>query len=155
MSTLVRWNPLREMAAMQSVMDRMFNDTWRTMGGWSGEEGIGAFSLPLDIHETDKEYTVKTDLPGVSADHINIKFQDGLLLIEGEIPEQTVQQEGQRALLQERRYGKFSRTVRLPQSINVSSVEATFHDGVLTLNLPKAEEAQPRLIPVKTGNGSK
>ncbi|NWG17215.1 MAG: Hsp20/alpha crystallin family protein [Chloroflexi bacterium] len=154
MSTIVRWNPLREMAAMQNMMDRMFNETLRSLGpGW-GETGVGAFSLALDIHETDGDYTVTTDLPGVTAEHINVKFQDGVLLIEAEIPEQTVQKEGQRVLMQERRYGKFSRSIRLPQPVNVAKVEASFQDGVLTLTLPKAEEAQPRLIPVKAG-GSK
>lgn len=151
--SMIRWNPLREMAAMQSMMDRMFNDTWRNMG-WNESE-MGAFNLPLDVHETDNEYTVKTDLPGVSADNIHVKFQDGMLLIEAELPEQTVQKEGERSLLKERRYGKFSRSVRLPQQVNVNNVEASFQDGVLTLTLPKAEEVQPRLIPVKTGNGKK
>ncbi|MBI5668677.1 MAG: Hsp20/alpha crystallin family protein [Chloroflexi bacterium] len=151
---MIRWNPLREMAAMQSMMDRMFNETWRNMN-WSGESEMGGFNLPLDVHETDKEYTVTTDLPGVSADNIHVKFQDGMLLIEAELPERTVQKEGERSLLKERRYGKFSRSVRLPQAVNVNNVEATFQDGVLTLTLPKAEEVQPRLIPVKTGNGKK
>ncbi|MBC6937782.1 MAG: Hsp20/alpha crystallin family protein [Chloroflexi bacterium] len=152
MSTIVRWNPFREMAAMQNMMDRMFNETWRGLGPSWGETGLGAFNLALDIHETDTDYTVTTDLPGVTAEHINVKFQDGALLIEAEIPEQTVQKEGQRVLLQERRYGKFSRSVRLPQPVNVANVEASFQDGVLTLTLPKAEEAQPRLIPVKAGS---
>lgn len=151
--SMIRWNPLREMAAMQSVMDRMFNETWRNMG-WNESE-MGAFNLPLDVHETDTEYTVTTDLPGVNADNIHVKFQDGTLLIEAELPEQTVQKDGERSLLKERRYGKFSRSVRLPQQVNAGNVEAAFQDGVLTLTLPKAEEVQPRLIPVKAGNGKK
>ncbi len=153
MSTIIRWNPLREMAAMQSAMDRMFNDTWRNLS-W-GDSELGGFNLPLDINETDREYTVTTDLPGVSADNIHVKFQDGVLLIEAELPETTVQKEGERSLLKERRWGKFSRSVRLPQQVNANAVEASFQDGVLTLTLPKAEEVQPRLIPIKAGNGKK
>lgn len=151
MSTIIRWNPLREMAAMQSAMDRMFNDTWRNFG-WNDAE-LGGFNLPLDINETDRDYTVTTDLPGINADNIHVKFQDGVLLIEAELPEQTVQKEGERSLLKERRWGKFSRSVRLPQQVNSNAVEASFQDGVLTLTLPKAEEVQPRLIPIKANNG--
>ena len=151
--TIMRWNPLREMAAMQSAMDRIFNDTWRNMN-WN-ESDMGAFSLPIDVHETDKDYTVTTDLPGVNPDDIHVKFQDGMLLIEAELPEQKEEQDGQRALMKERRYGKFTRAVRLPQQVNAANVEAAFHDGVLTLTLPKAEEVQPRLIPVKTNGNNK
>lgn len=150
--TIMRWNPLREMAAMQSAMDRVFNDTWRSMN-WNESE-LGAFHLPLDVRETDKDYTVTTDLPGVNPDNIHVKFQDGMLLIEAELPEQKIEREGERELLKERRYGKFTRSVRLPQQVNATNVEASFQDGVLTLTLPKAEEVQPRLIPVKT-NGKK
>jgi HSP20 family protein len=151
MSSIVRWNPFREMAAMQNAMDRLFNEQWRALRPMWEDANVGAFGLPLDVHEDDKSYTVTTELPGVSSEHINVKFHDGALVIEAELPEQTVQKEGSRVLLQERRYGKFSRSVRLPQQINANAVEATFADGVLTLTLPKSEEAQPRLIPVKTG----
>ena len=153
-TNITRWNPLREMAAMQNALDHIFDDTWR---GWQpvfGEGGNGMNNLALDVHENDGEYIVTTELPGVQADNINVRLHNDMLTIEGEIPERTVEKEGTRSLMKERYYGRFSRTIRLPQPVKREKVEANFENGVLTLTLPKAEEAQPKLIPVKT-NGKK
>ena len=153
MATIIRWNPLREMAAMQNAMDRLFDETWRN---WPSQYGdvTGANALALDVHEDDNAYTVTTALPGVQAENVNVKLHNDLLTIEGEIPQHEV--ENVRSLMQERVYGRFSRTIRLPQPVNRDAVEANFDNGILTLTLPKAEEAQPRQIPVKVqGNGKK
>lgn len=141
--SIVRWNPIREMLAMQTALDRMFEDTRR--GGFEGN------ALALDVHEDDKTYTVVTSLPGVKPENINVSIQDGVLTITGEIPAQTT--ENTRTLMQERTYGKFTRSIRLPMMVNNNKVEASFDNGVLTLTLPKAEEAQPKQIAVKVGNG--
>jgi HSP20 family protein len=152
MANIIRWNPLREMAAMQNAMDRLIDETWRTWQPVYGETGASA--LALDVHENDNEYIVTTALPGVQGDNINIKLHNELLTIEGEIPQHTI--EDARSLMQERVYGRFNRTIRLPQPVNRDAVEANFENGVLTLHLPKAEEAQPRQIPVRVGsNGNK
>ncbi|MDX1993553.1 MAG: Hsp20/alpha crystallin family protein [bacterium] len=147
MSTIVRWNPIREMAAMQNMIDRMFDDTWRNV-----RPTLAGNALALDVHETANAYTVTTALPGLNAEQINVHFQDGVLTISGELnaPEPA---ENTRVLLQERVYGRFSRSVTLPMAVNVEGVEATFENGILTLTLPKAPEAQPRTIPVRT-NGT-
>ncbi len=159
MANIVRWNPIREMAAMQNALDRMFDESW---GRWSGVDGdaIGEGSLALDVDENDNHYTVTTALPGVSAENINVRIHNDMLTIEGEIPEQTREKkDGDRSLLKERYYGRFSRSIRLPQPVNRDKVEASFDNGVLTLTLPKSPEAQPKVIPVKAqaklGNGSK
>src|SRR5690349_1847502 len=100
MANITRWNPVREMAAMQNALDRMFDDTWR---GWSGaEESVMGGNLALDMHEDDKNYTVTTALPGVDAEHINVRVHNDMLTIEGEIPEHEVEGEGKRPLLKER-----------------------------------------------------
>lgn len=150
MTALIRWNPVREMAAMQSAMDRLFDETWR-----AARPVNAGNALALDVYETDAEYVVHTALPGVNADQINISFQDDVLTISGEV-EQPAFNEDQhaRVLLSERSYGKFSRSIRLAQAIDADKVEAAYENGVLTLTLPKAPEAQPRLIPVRT-NGVK
>lgn len=153
MANIIRWNPLREMAAMQNAMDRLFDETWRTWQPVYGETGANA--LALDVHENDNAYIVTTALPGVQVENVNVKLHNDLLTIEGEIPERTVKKEGERSLMQERYYGRFSRTIRLPQPVNRDKVEANFENGVLTLTLPKSLEAQPRLIPVKTNGGKK
>jgi HSP20 family protein len=151
MSAIIRWNPMRELASMQRAMDRLFDESFRNWPPFFNDEQVGAHGLSLDIHENDQSYTVTTELPGVKAENINVKWQDGVLFIEAELPEETSKQENQKMLLQERRYGKFSRFVRLPQMVDPSKVEAAFEDGVLTLTLPKTEAAQPKLIPVKAG----
>jgi HSP20 family protein len=153
-NNITRWNPLREMAAMQNALDRIFDDTWR---GWQpvfGEGRNALNNLSLDVQENDGEYTVTTELPGVKAENIDVRLQNDMLTIEGEIPERTIEKEGTRWLMKERYYGRFSRTIRLPQPVKREKVDAHFENGVLTLTLPKAEEAQPKLIPVKT-NGNK
>jgi HSP20 family protein len=139
------------MAAMQSLMDRMFDDLAR--GGSNASNELTGSTLALDIHEDDTSYTVTTALPGVDADNIKVNLHDDVLNIEGEIPERQVEKQGTRALMQERTYGKFSRSIRLPMSVNPDNVEATFENGVLTLTLAKAESAQPRSISVRKGNG--
>lgn len=143
MSTIRRWNPLREMAELQ----RAFDERWRQMvneGDWSD------ISLALDVHETDTGYVVTTELPGVDVENINIKLDGDVLTIEGEMPEFVVEEQNTRTLLRERRYGKFRRGIRLPQPVNADAVEASFDNGVLHLNLPKVPEVQPRQIAVKS-----
>jgi HSP20 family protein len=146
MTTIVRWNPLREMVAMQSALDRVFDETWRGIRN-GGDVG----TLALDVHETDSAYVVSAIVPGVSADAINISLHDGVMTIAGEIPQATSETtENRRAILLERTYGKFQRSIRLPQPVDTNRIEAVVENGVLTLTLPKTPEAQPRVIPVKT-----
>ena len=149
---LTRWNPFREMANMQRALDHFFDDQWRSMSNiddvWASNGGMA-----LDIDETDDDYTVIADLPGVDPENININLKDGMLTINAEIPETTVEREGTRSLVRERRFGHFSRSVRLSQAVNDADVEAEYTNGTLRLTLPKAEEVKPKSIPVRAGNG--
>lgn len=138
--TVVRWNPFREMMAMQKALDRLFDETWR------GSDYAGD-TLGLDVFETDTAYTVITSLPGVSSDQIQVQLQHGTLTIAAEIP-QVALPENARILIQERGFGTVRRTVQLGDRVNEEKVEATYENGVLTLVIPKAEEVQPRLIPI-------
>ena len=147
MSSIIRWNPFREMATMQSAMDRMFEDVWR--GNLPTATGWASFDTPtLDIHETDTAYEVAVPLPGVKPEDINVRMQNGTLTISGELPQPKVE-ENRKVVVQERYYGKFSRSVSLPQSIDANKVEATYDNGVLNLTLPKLPEAQPKQIAIK------
>lgn len=145
MNTIIRWNPLREMAAMQNALDRIFEDTWR-----SARPIFAGNGLSLDVYEADNAYTVVTSLPGLTADQIQVSMHDGVLTISGELPQGTVP-ENARVLLQERAFGKFTRSITLPQTVDVEHIEAAFENGVLTLTLPKVPEVQPKLIPVRAG----
>jgi HSP20 family protein len=150
MANVVRWNPIREMAAMQSAIDRMFEDSWRAV-----RPTVAGNALALDVYETDTGYTVYTALPGVNPDQINVSLHDDVLTISGEVAQPAVSEDANaRVLLFERSYGKFSRSIRLNQPVDGDHIEAAYENGVLTLTLPKAPQAQPKLIPVKT-NGTK
>ncbi len=147
MTTVIRWNPIREMATMQGALDRLFDETWRTTRG-AADSG----TLALDVQETDSAYVVSAALPGVSANDVNISLHDGVLTISGETQQAPL--ENSRALLLERTYGKLQRSIRLPQPVVQDSIEAVIENGVLTLTLPKTAEAQPRSIPVRSAQPS-
>lgn len=144
MSTLIRWNPLREMATMQNMMDRLFEDTWRNIGTSFNN------AIAFDVQESDNAYTLRTALPGLSADAINISLHENTLTVSGEIPA-PIPQEGVKVHLQENFYGEFSRSITLPVVVDHEGVEAAYENGVLTLTLPKAPSAQPRRISISAG----
>ena len=146
MSTVIRWNPVREMAAMQSAIDRLFDDSWRTV-----RPAAGGNVLPLDVFETDSAYIVYSTLPGIDPDQIKISLDDDILTISTEVPQATFSEEEHvRVLLVERGYGKFNRSVRLGLPVDSDKIEAAYENGVLRLNLPKAAQAQPKQIRVRS-----
>ena len=149
MATLTRWDPFGEMMTLRSSMDRLFDDTFRSMGVREQNSGQRAFSLALDVSEDENEYLVKASVPGIAQDDLEITLNDHLLTISGEFKEET-EQEGVQYHLRERRYGKFSRSLTMPSELNEEGVKATFESGVLTVHLPKAEKAKPRRIAVHT-----
>lgn len=159
MSSITRWNPFREINAMQSFMDKLIEESARPLRGVvESYEGVNG-ALALDIDEEETGYTVTTSLPGVRAEDIKVNLQENLLTIEAEIPAKTTQREGgnggRKSLMQERAWGRFSRSIRLPHAIKSEAVEANYENGVLTLTLPKADHVLPRSIPVKVlGNGN-
>ena len=144
MSTIIRWNPIREMAVMQNALDRLFEEAW------SGSRPAAVSTLALDVHENDRAYLVTASVPGLTADQIQVNFHDGVLTISGEISQET--HEEARAILLERTFGKFQRSVRLPLAVNIDNIEASLENGILKLSLPKTPEVQPRQIPVRVGS---
>ena len=149
-NNITRWNPVREMATMQNMMDRLFED-WRPFFD-EGRASMTTNALALDVHEDDHNYVITTELPGVKSDQIQVRQEGDYLVIEGETHDEHESEEenGRRALIKERRFGRYSRRLRLPQDVDFDKAEATYQDGVLTLTLPKSEARQPRTIPVRT-----
>jgi len=145
MSTIIRWNPLREMAEMQTAINRLFDDSWRTV--WPGVEASS--TLPLDVYEADEGYTVMATLPGVEQDKINITLDQNVLTLSTEFPQYELQA-GQHAILVERPVGKLTRSITLPRPVTADQVEAVYENGILTLTLPLSSEAQPKRIPVQS-----
>jgi HSP20 family protein len=106
-----------------------------------------SWDLALDVAETEDDFLVKASLPGINPDDLEITYNNNLLTIKGEVKEEKDIEE-QRYHLRERRYGSFSRSLTLPSTVKADAIEASYEGGVLTLHLPKAEEAKPKRIPV-------
>jgi HSP20 family protein len=151
MSTIVRWNPIRELVNLRNEMDRLFDD----FAGQSLTERYQptTWGLALDIAEDDKGFIVKASVPGVQPEDLDITVEDNILTIKGEAKSDETIDEGQYHV-RERRYGSFSRSMTLPRTVKAEAIEAHYEHGVLTLAIPKAEEVQPKRISIKT-NGQK
>lgn len=145
MANLIRWDPFREMNAMREMMDRVF-DRDVTSPTWSWD-----WSLALDVIENPDRYVVKDSLPGIHPDDIEITYNDRVLTIKGEVKEDSQIDEA-RYHVRERRFGSFSRSINLPNLIEADKIQATYNAGILTLELPKTEEAQPRRIAVQSAD---
>ena len=139
---LVRWQP-RNTFSCGRDMDRVFESFWG-----QGDKLPAAYTPRVDISEAGEEIAVVAELPGMTADDINITVANGILTIEGEKKEEEKTETERQVYRVERRYGAFKRTFRLPSAINADSMAATYRDGVLRLSLPKAEAAKTRQIEV-------
>ncbi len=143
---LTRWNPVRDLVSIRSEMDRMLDSMFQ---GWPFESnGTVTRTVTADMYENDDEVIVKAELPGLSADDVDINISGNVLTIEGEFQ---AEDEGKRGSVhfRERRYGSFRRAFTPPGYIDAEKSEAEFENGVLTIRLPKREEARPKQIPVR------
>jgi HSP20 family protein len=147
MANLVRWEPFRDLISLREAMDRLFEESFiRPRAGWLAP--LSAEALAVDMYETDQDVIVKSSVPGVKAEDIDITITGDTLTIKGETKaEEKVEKANY--FRQERRYGAFSRSVTLPTTIVAEQAKAEFDNGVLTLTLPKAEEVKPKSIKVK------
>ena len=148
MAALVRWDPLREMRMMREMMDRLFEETFAPLMERRGVAESWALLPRVDMYETDSEVVVKATVPGVKPEDLEITVTGNVLTIKGEVKEEE-QEEGVNYVCQERVFGSFRRDLTLPVDVNVDKAEATFKNGILTLRLPKVEEAKPKRLTVK------
>lgn len=149
MNTMLRWNPFGEMARMRSEIDRLFEDAFNAPTGRWERNNIWGF--PLDVTEGDDTFTVKAAVPGMTPDDLDITITDNVLTIKGEMQEEQTH-EVEKVHLRERRFGSFMRSISLPVSVQSDNVSATCENGVLTLQIPKAEAVKPKRISVRAGN---
>jgi HSP20 family protein len=150
MATLVRWEPFREIAALQNDMGRLMS---AFLGQANGETTGRPWVPAVDVWETEKELVYAFDLPGIPEDKISVEFDDGALTISGE-RERTDEVREEGFYRYERRFGSFSRTVGLPQGVNEDDVKADYRDGVLEIKITKPEAPKPRRIQVGSGTGA-
>src|SRR5579872_5795785 len=125
MATLVRWDPLREVTAMQTQLSRLMNGLFDSDGA-----AQQSWAPTLDAWETDGELVYAFDLPGVPQEKISIEVEDNLLTVSAE-RERTDDVARENYHRVERRFGSFTRTVGLPQGVSEDAIKATFRDGVL------------------------
>ncbi len=140
MATLVRWEPFRDIAQMQSEMSRLFDGLFDGRG-----RGAESWVPALDVWETEDELVYAFDLPGLEENEISIEVADDTLTVTGERQKKT-EERGDRYLRFERRFGSFSRAVGLPAGVDESKIAASYKGGVLEVRVPKPEEAKPRRI---------
>jgi HSP20 family protein len=124
---------------------RLMDELMRTAG--NGGNRVTGFTPLVDVHETEDEYVVKVDLPGVKPDDVNVEVNENVLSISGS----RLAEETSHAQLVERPYGSFVRTLTLPQGVDSDSIKAGYHDGVLELWIPKPAEQKPKKIAIGAG----
>lgn len=148
--TLVRWEPLREISAIQSEVNRLFNSFFDTPATVNGPRRW----LPaMDLVETDDHLVLRADLPGIREDDVSIEVEDNVLTVSGERKaEHEESKEGYHRV--ERAYGSFSRSLTLPDGVDPESIEASFDRGVLEVRIPKPEERKPRKVAITVGGGN-
>jgi HSP20 family protein len=143
---VVRWEPFREIAALQNEMGRFMGQLWGTPATGGGDGGT-SWLPALDVWETEEEIVVSMDLPGIPEDKVSIEVEDGVLTVSGE-REKQVEKTEDRFYRFERRYGTFARSVTLPQGVDEADIKAEFSGGVLNVHVPKPAERKPKRIPI-------
>jgi HSP20 family protein len=143
---IVKYNPFRDLRAMQEQMNRLLDMAWNREIGEELREGI--WQPPVDIYEDENSVVIKAELPGVDQKEIDIRIEENTLTLRGERKHsQEVKKENYHRV--ERFYGTFQRSFSLPHTIDQEHVKATCDQGVLTITLPKREEKKPKQINVE------
>ena len=144
--TLVRWSPVRDVLAVRDEMSRLLEDAF---GRGYGSDGLVAWQPVVDIEEQPDKYAVRAELPGLKPEDIKITLRENQLVIRGEKRREEERKDSTYHRV-ERVYGQFERAFNLSHAVQSDKIEATYRDGVLEVSIPKAEEAKPREIQVKT-----
>ncbi len=156
--SLIRWSPVRDLTPwgtdlfsdlshINREMNRLFDSFLR--GGVSDDGSFGTFwNPPVDIREREDAYLVEVELPGLTKDDVKITMENNVLMIKGEKSQESEEKRGS-CHRTERVYGSFLRSFTLPSSVKNDKIEAQYKNGVLTITLPKVEEAKPKAIEVK------
>ena len=150
MTVLTRWEPFREFTTLQDRMNRLFRDTY----GDGRDEALTTsnFAPPVDVYEDEHNITLKIEVPGIEEKDIDVRIENNTLTVHGERKFEKEEKEENFHRI-ERRYGSFTRTFKLPNTVDAEKVDASYEKGILKITLAKRAEAKPRQI--KVGNGEK
>jgi len=147
MTVLTRWDPFRDMQTLQNRLNRLFEEQYS-----SGQEAMttGAFVPPVDIYEDQHGIQLKLEVPGIDEKDLDIKVENNVLTVSGERKFEKEQKEENFHRI-ERRYGSFTRSFTLPNTVDTEKISGEYNNGVLNLHLAKREEAKPKQIKVSIG----
>lgn len=145
--TLVRWDPFRDLVGIQDELNRLFGRTF-TGGEQMRPSAGGAWMPAMDVFETEDTIVAKLELAGIEPGDVEVAVEDSTLTVSGrrEFESETNEENYHRV---ERRYGSFARSIALPQTADVEKVSARFDNGVLEIQVPKAERARPKKIEIE------
>jgi HSP20 family protein len=148
---LVRWEPAREVDSLQSEVNRVFDAFFGNASGNRTRRWVPA----MDLVETEDHLVLRADLPGLSRDDVEIEIKDGVLTVAGE-RRADHEEKSEGFYRVERAFGRFSRSLTLPDGVDADSVAAEFEDGVLEVRIPKPEERKPHRVQIgsESVNGS-
>ena len=147
---LIRWEPAREVDTLQNEVNRVFD-------AFFGNDAPGArvrrWVPPMDLVETGDDLVLRADLPGLTRDDVELEVKDGVLTVSGERKaEHEEKSEGYYRV--ERAFGRFSRSLTIPDGVDADAITAEFADGVLEVRIPKPAERQPHRITIGHGAGA-
>ncbi len=152
---IIRWNPARELDrwssdffGVQREINRLFDEFLRGGTQADGDLAVSYWTPAVDIAEHDDEYLVKVELPGVKKENVKITLESNILTIRGEKKQEKEEKEKNFHRV-ERAYGSFQRSFTLPTTVKSEKIDALYNDGILTIHLPKEEQAKPKQIEVK------
>ncbi len=150
---IIRWEPARELQAIQQEMNRLFGSAFDTQGGLANGGGPSRWIPAMDLVEDDEHFVVRADLPGVEEKAVSVELEDNVLAISGE-RKSDAEQRKQGYYRIERAYGSFSRSLTLPEGIDPEGIKASFANGVLEVRIPKPEERKPRKVAINLGGSA-
>jgi len=143
---VVRWNPGRSVFTLKSDMDRLFDSFFAD--SVDSADSYYEVTPSVDIEETDQDFIIYAEVPGMKKDDIKITFENNYITLSGE-KKALKDRKKENFHHAERRFGKFSRTMAVPTGVMLDKIEAEYEQGVITIKIPKAEEVKPKQIDVK------
>ena len=145
---IARWSPFQELTTLHTTMDRLFTDMLEG-GDDTATSGMPTFRLPIDISETDNGYLIKAPIAGFKPEEVEVHLSDGVLSISAKHKEEKTEKKG-KYLRREVALGNFERQIALPKDVRGEDIKATFNNGVLAVEVPRAPKSQPKRIEVRT-----
>jgi HSP20 family protein len=147
---LIRWEPAREINSLQQEMNRLFStffDAPTAAAGGSGGGGARRWIPAMDLVETEEDFVLRADLPGMTRGDVDLSLEDSVLTVSGERKaDHEERSEGFYRI--ERATGSFSRSLTLPEGVDGDAIAATFDNGVLEVRIPKPEQRKPRKLQI-------